>query len=136
MEVLDHFSMGPVPAVFSGPGLTPPKPGVLDHFSNGARPCSDFWPAAPHPGVLDHLSMGAVSAPSSVFWTGAHPTPSVGPESMLFSSAVLPAAPHLYFEEMCLSFYIHRQMRGTQNCSWLKVGQKVRPVENGAWGVL
>ena len=30
-------------------------------------------------------------------------------------------AANLYFEEMCLSLYTHRTMRGTQNCSWLKV---------------
>ena len=66
---------------------------------------------------------GAVSAPSSVFWNGAHPTPPLGGSQV---DAILTrrplAAPNLYFEEMCLSLYIHMTMRGTQNCSWLKVG--------------
>ena len=53
MEVLDHFSMGPVPAVFSGPPIPPRSSG----------PPFD----------------GAVSAPSSVFWTETRPLPRWAP---------------------------------------------------------
>ena len=49
---------------------------------------------------------------------GAHPIPSVDP-SRCYSH---PSFPQSLFEEMCLSLYTHMTMRGTQNCSWLKVG--------------
>ena len=70
MGVLDHFSMGQVPAEISGPGPAPPHPGVLDHFSMGPFPAPSSvlwtWARPPHPGVLDHLSMGP-SLPPAVF---------------------------------------------------------------------
>ena len=86
-------------------------------------PAVFFWPAPPHPTqeLWTTFRWGRL-CPQQCFLDRGPPSPSVGPESMLFSPAVFPAAPNLYFEEMCLSLYIHRTMRGTQICRWLKVG--------------
>ena len=61
---------------------------------------------------------GAVSTPSSVFWTGAHPTPSGPRVDAILTRCSLKSL----IEEMRLSLYTHMTIRGTQNCSRLKVG--------------
>ena len=70
IQILDHFLM----AAPSPPHRAP----AVFGFTNTSH---SLWPGDSGP-PFD----GAVSAPSSVFWTGANPTPSVGPESMPFSS--------------------------------------------------
>ena len=55
------------------------------------------------------------------------PHPLGGPrvDAILSGAPAVPRRPLIFkftFEEMCFSLYTHRTMRGTQNCSWLKVG--------------
>ena len=60
--------------------------------------------------------------PQQCFLDRGPPQPLGGPRVEAILTRRPPAALNLYFEEMCLSLFIHRVMRGTQNCSWLKVG--------------
>ena len=77
----------PCSAFWTGASPTPPR--SSEPLFDGARPCPQqcFLARPTHPGVLDHLSLGPSLSQQCFLDRGPpHPTLSVGPESMLFSS--------------------------------------------------